>query len=42
MPGEEAAPPAPPAGGTVLGIHNLAIVAPQFLVRLVISCRLDV
>lgn len=22
------------AGGTVLGIHNLAIVAPQFIVRL--------
>jgi len=40
--GEGAAPPAPPAGGTVLGIHNLAIVAPQFLVRLVISYRLDV
>ena len=32
---EEVTPPAPLAGGTVLGIHNLAIVAPQFLVRLV-------
>jgi hypothetical protein len=41
--------PTPPAGGTILGIHNLAIVIPQFLVRhptayqsmlLLTSCRL--
>lgn len=34
---EEVTPPAPLAGGTVLGIHNLAIVAPQFLVAVVNS-----
>ncbi|PVG03619.1 MFS general substrate transporter [Serendipita vermifera] len=27
--------PTPPAGGTILGIHNLAIVFPQFLIALV-------
>lgn len=29
----EEAHSAPYAGGTVLGIHNLAIVMPQFIVR---------
>jgi solute carrier family 45 protein 1/2/4 len=31
---DEAGPVAPAAGGTVLGIHNLAIVMPQFIVGL--------
>lgn len=30
----------PVAGGTILGIHNLAIVLPQFIVR-TISCYLS-
>ncbi|KXN86414.1 General alpha-glucoside permease [Leucoagaricus sp. SymC.cos] len=34
---EETAPSTPLAGGTVLGIHNLAIVAPQFIVAVVNS-----
>ena len=29
---EEVDSPTPTAGGTILGIHNLAIVAPQFIV----------
>ncbi|KAG6833887.1 hypothetical protein H0H87_007898 [Tephrocybe sp. NHM501043] len=33
----EESPIAPMAGGTVLGIHNLAIVMPQFIVALVTS-----
>jgi len=37
-PGEEIIPAAGPiAGGTVLGIHNLAIVLPQFLVAIISS-----
>ncbi|KAG6854846.1 hypothetical protein C0991_012036 [Blastosporella zonata] len=35
--GAEESPIAPMAGGTVLGIHNLAIVMPQFIVALVTS-----
>jgi solute carrier family 45 protein 1/2/4 len=34
---EESGPAAPVAGGTVLGIHNLAIVFPQFVIALVSS-----
>ncbi|KAF8640148.1 hypothetical protein AX17_001384 [Amanita inopinata Kibby_2008] len=34
---QEITPAAPMAGGTVLGIHNLAIVMPQFIVALVTS-----
>ena len=30
---QESGPAVPVAGGTVLGIHNLAIVFPQFIVR---------
>ena len=40
---DEAGPVAPMAGGTVLGIHNLAIVMPQFIVCLEIMhhrCKL--
>jgi len=40
---DEAGPVAPMAGGTVLGIHNLAIVMPQFIVCLEIvrhRCKL--
>jgi solute carrier family 45 protein 1/2/4 len=29
-----------PAGGTILGIHNLAIVMPQFIVSLICSIQL--
>ncbi|KAF8076526.1 major facilitator superfamily domain-containing protein [Lyophyllum atratum] len=36
-PGPGEVPIAPMAGGTVLGIHNLAIVMPQFIVALVTS-----
>ncbi|KAJ3563370.1 hypothetical protein NP233_g8982 [Leucocoprinus birnbaumii] len=36
-PEEVVAPPTTLAGGTVLGIHNLAIVAPQFIVAIVNS-----
>ncbi|KNZ81557.1 General alpha-glucoside permease [Termitomyces sp. J132] len=35
--GVQVGPSAPMAGGTVLGIHNLAIVMPQFIVALVTS-----
>ncbi|KAH8118363.1 MFS general substrate transporter [Phellopilus nigrolimitatus] len=34
---DELAPTPPVAGGTVLGIHNLAIVMPQFIVAIVAS-----
>jgi len=34
---EQSGPTVPVAGGTVLGIHNLAIVFPQFVVALVSS-----
>ncbi|KAL5527409.1 hypothetical protein ACEPAG_6200 [Sanghuangporus baumii] len=34
---DESQPPQPVAGGTVLGIHNLAIVMPQFIVAIVAS-----
>lgn len=33
-PEEDIIPGTPLAGGTVLGIHNLAIVLPQFIVRI--------
>lgn len=34
--------PAPASGGTILGIHNLAIVAPQFLVALIAAVIFEV
>lgn len=36
-PEDEAIPSTTLAGGTVLGIHNLAIVAPQFIVRSILT-----
>ncbi|KAJ3896085.1 major facilitator superfamily domain-containing protein [Lentinula edodes] len=35
---DESSPRTPVAGGTILGVHNLAIVMPQFVVRSTISC----
>jgi len=38
--GDAVAEPSPVAGGTVLGIHNLAIVFPQFIVSSFLLCLL--
>lgn len=38
---EEAGSPVPNTGGTVLGIHNLAIVMPQFIVSLPYAFRIS-